>query len=263
MLLIFIFIGLTISRLKFSYKQIFSVSLIIIILSFIYSNNKRNNNISILNTSTVSLANMENNLNILINTKEQKIIYFYKDCKNKDISTRFFLHLIPEDINNLPENIKQYKFDNLDFNWNIYSIETPFFGEYSNSCLAVRDLPKYKIKTINTGQYNSSKRLWQTSIDLTAKIEPLKDIQSFNLTDNNWINGISLSKSGFFVENNFLNRQSFNVDDSIEFSHSGKRNIVNLTYGNKYINIFVDGEKLDPIKDGYPNKIKLVKEPSK
>jgi hypothetical protein len=35
MLLIFIFIGLTISRLKFSYKQIFSVSLIIIILSFL------------------------------------------------------------------------------------------------------------------------------------------------------------------------------------------------------------------------------------
>lgn len=260
LLLVFIFIGLTISRLKFSYKQILSILLIIITLYFIYSNNKRNNDINILNSNTINLVDMESSLNILINVKEQKLIYFYKDCKNKDISTIFFLHLIPEDINNLPENRKQYRFDNLDFNWNLHSVETPFFGKYSNSCLTVRNLPKYKIKTINTGQFNKDGRLWQTSINLTDKIEPLKEIQSFNLTDKNWQNGISLSKSVFFIENNFLNRQSLKIGDRLNFDYSGSRTIQSLNYSTQYINIFVDGEKLDSIKDGYPNKIKLIRE---
>lgn len=258
LLLVFIFIGLTLSRLKFSYKQILSISLIIITLYFIYSNNKRNNNISILNSNTINLANMENDLNIFLNSKEQKIIYFYNNCKNKDLNTKFFLHLIPEDVNHLPENRKQYKFDNLDFSWSVHNIETPFFGKYSNSCLAVINLSKYKIKTINTGQFDGANRLWQTSINLASKIESLKEIQSFNLTDKNWKNGISLAQSSFFIENNFLNRYSLKVGDNIEFSHSGIRNIINLTYSNQYINIFIDGEKLDPIKDGYPNKIKLI-----
>ena len=278
LLLVFTFISLTIRNLlslfflftKFILNilisniiKTLSLILVVIVIYFTYSNYKKNVNLELLNSNIITLDGIDNNMTIFFNTKEQKIIYFYKDCKNKDVSTGFFLHLIPEDTNNLPENRKQYKFDNLDFNWNSHAIETPFFGEYRNSCLAVRDLPKYKIKTINTGQFNKDGRLWQTSIDLTSKIEPLKDIQSFNLTDNNWINGISLSKSGFFVENNFLNRQSLKIGDIVEFNSSGKRNITNLTYSSKYINIFVDGEKLDPIKDGYPNKIKLIKEPSK
>ena len=62
-----------------------------------------------------------------------------------------------------------------------------------------------------------------------------------------------------FIENNFLNRQSLQIGDKINFSYSGERTIVDLIYNNQYINIFVDGEKLDPVKDGYPNKIKLIK----
>lgn len=248
---------------KFSVRKVFiSISIILIFMIFlnkyyIYQEKKDNFSKNIKNTILL----FENNgLSIKFNTQEQKIIYFYNNCENKDLSTQFFLHLYSEDINNLPENRKQYKFDNLDFTWSVNKVETPFFWEYSNSCLAVIYLPKYKIKTINTGQYNAVNRLWQTSIDLTSKFEPLKEFQSFNLTDANWRNGISLGQNGFFIENNFLNRQSLQIGDKINFSYSGERTIVDLIYNNQYINIFVDGEKLDPIKDGYPNKIKIIEQ---
>lgn len=263
LLLLFIFIGLTVSRLKFSFKQILSIVSIILVIYFIYLNNEKNERISLLLSKTINVANIENNLNIFINSEQDKLIYFYRDCKNKDLNTHFFLHLIPDDINNLLENRKQYKFDNLDFYWNTHSLETPFLGEYKNSCIEIKDLPKYNIKVINTGQYNAINRLWQTSIDLTSKFEPLKEFQSFNLTDANFENGISLAQNGFFIENNFLNRQSLKIGDKIDFSFSGRRTILNLSYSNQYINIFVDGEKLDPVKDGYPNKIKLVTEANK
>jgi hypothetical protein len=48
-------------------------------------------------------------------------------------------------------------------------------------------------------------------------------------------------------------------DDELEFP-TGKRKVISLQDSGPYINIFVDGEKLDPIKDGYPNKIKLIRE---
>lgn len=260
LLLIFVFIGLTISRLKISFKNIFLISILFLTIYFFYSNNKKISNIMLLNSNIISIANPENNMNIFINTKEKKLIYFYKDCKDKDITSRFFLHIVPKDINNLLEFGKKEGFNNLDFDWQTFSISTPFYGDYSNSCLAAINLPKYSINKIYTGQFNNLNRIWQINIDLNSKIEPLKETQSFNLTDANWKNGISLSQTGFFIDNNFLNRQSLKIGNKISFSSSGKRNIINLIYSDGYINIFVDGEKLDPIKDGYPNKIKIIEQ---
>ncbi|WP_198305639.1 hypothetical protein [Arcobacter vandammei] len=246
---------------KFEIKKILILIISIIIIVFLSNKyyiykEKENNILSNINNSILLYEN--NELLIKINPEKQKIVYFYKDCKNKDITTTFFLHLVPEDINTLPENRKQYAFDNLDFSWNTQALETPFWGEYKNSCIATKDLPKYKIKTIRTGQFNKDSRLWQTSIDLNSKIDKQKELQSFNLSDKNWANGISLSKSGFFIENNFLNRQSLSIGDKLKFNFSETRTITSLQYSSQYINIFVDGEKLDPIKDGYPNKILII-----
>ena len=54
-------------------------------------------------------------MNIFINTKKKKLIYFYKDCKDKDI-TMILLHIY-KDINNLLNLEKG--FNNLDFDLNI------------------------------------------------------------------------------------------------------------------------------------------------
>ena len=58
-----------------------------------------------------------------------------------------FLHLIPVDVNDLPDHRKRQGFDNLDFHFDDYKlplIERP---------VAVRELPAYDIASIRTGQY--------------------------------------------------------------------------------------------------------------
>ena len=59
---------------------------------------------------------------------------------------RFFLHLIPVDVDDLPDHRKQHGFDNLDFRFNNY--ELPL----TERPIAVRELPAYAIARIRTGQ---------------------------------------------------------------------------------------------------------------
>ena len=59
---------------------------------------------------------------------------------------RFFLHLIPVDVDDLPDHRKQHGFDNFDFRFNDY--ELPL----TERSVAVRDLPDYAIARIRTGQ---------------------------------------------------------------------------------------------------------------
>ena len=62
------------------------------------------------------------------------------------VTDLFFLHLIPVDVDDLPDHRKQYGFDNLDFHFDDYKLlltERP---------VAVRELPAYDIAGIRTGQ---------------------------------------------------------------------------------------------------------------
>ena len=75
----------------------------------------------------------------------------------------FFLHLIPVDVDDLPDHRKQYGFDNLDFRFDDY--EFPLIEQ----AIAMRELPDYAITRIRTGQYlvnedGSTKRLWEGEI---------------------------------------------------------------------------------------------------
>ena len=58
----------------------------------------------------------------------------------------FFLHLIPVDVDDLPDHRKQYGFDNLDFRFDDYK------PPLTERPLAVRELPAYDIAGIRTGQ---------------------------------------------------------------------------------------------------------------
>lgn len=53
-------------------------------------------------------------MQLLIN--ENYLFYFYKNCQNQDLNTKFFLHFYPEEKSVLPENNKQ-SFLNIDFSW--------------------------------------------------------------------------------------------------------------------------------------------------
>ena len=80
-------------------------------------------------------------------------------------------------------------------------------------------------------------------------------LQPFNLTDSNWVRGVSGGRSGFFVENSFTNRQSLRIGDKLFFHSAGERSIIEMNYSSNYINIFLSGDRLDPESDGFPHLI--------
>ncbi len=98
--------------------------------------------------------------NIYLNKK--KLTYVKSPCSKKDTKHRFYLHVIPIDKSVLS---KGRAFLNMDFRFNGLIKD--------DTCISVRELPAFKIKQINTGQYSviydkNKKRSfinhWKTSI---------------------------------------------------------------------------------------------------
>ena len=77
----------------------------------------------------------------------ESLIFVKAPCARADTEARFFLHLIPADGVDLPEERKQHGFDNLDFHFDQH-------GErLDGKCLATVPLPEYGISEVRTGQY--------------------------------------------------------------------------------------------------------------
>jgi len=86
--------------------------------------------------------------------REGTLIYVKEPCIDSDTAERFFLHVTPRDVNDLPDDRKQHGFDNLDFDFSSFGIVT------DGRCIAVRDLPQYDIQHITTGQFGKEERVW-------------------------------------------------------------------------------------------------------
>ena len=88
---------------------------------------------------------------------ENFLLYSREPCAPADISDKFFLHLIPADRDDLPDNRQQYEFDNLDFNF------AQAGGISEGKCVARVLLPDYPITRIRTGQYipDSGQVVWK------------------------------------------------------------------------------------------------------
>ena len=84
------------------------------------------------------------------------LIYVREPCVPADMEAWFFVHIDPDDPDDLPEERQRWGFDNLDFLFTRHRQAT-WFGE---KCLAVLDLPDYGIAAIRTGQYDGSGQLW-------------------------------------------------------------------------------------------------------
>ena len=80
---------------------------------------------------------------------DNTLVYVREACDRADTDAKFFLHLIPADVADLPDHRKQYGFDNLDFTFRGYSVA--LFG--NGRCMATVALPEYDITRISTGQY--------------------------------------------------------------------------------------------------------------
>ena len=84
------------------------------------------------------------------------LVYRKASCATADVDARFFLHLFPADVNDLPAGRRPHGFGNLGFDF-------PQYGAMRDGqCLAAVPLPDYEIVRIRTGQYvPGGAQLWQ------------------------------------------------------------------------------------------------------
>ena len=94
---------------------------------------------------------------------ENNLIYVRDSCSQADTDARFFLHVYPVDANDLPNDRKQYGFDNLGFNFGDYR----FRFDADGRCMTVRELPAYEIRRIRVGQFISGQEghIWEGNFE--------------------------------------------------------------------------------------------------
>lgn len=91
-------------------------------------------------------------------------LYYVKDsCTREDTDGNFFLHVFPENPEDLPGHRKQYGFDNSDFSFEWYGVI------YNGKCMAIVQQPDHTDARIVTGQYSESgKILWKGEFRIGA-----------------------------------------------------------------------------------------------
>ena len=87
--------------------------------------------------------------------RDDALAYVKEPCSLSDVERRLFLHITPTNTHELPDDRKQYGFDNLNFDFFTYGIII------DEKCVAVRDLPQYEIKRISTGQFGEEGKIWE------------------------------------------------------------------------------------------------------
>ncbi len=82
-------------------------------------------------------------------------VYFLKEpCNRSDLDARFFLHVFPEAIDDLPDGLREHKFANFDFAVGNRGLL------FDGRCLASVNLPQYDIAGIRTGRIDGSSTAW-------------------------------------------------------------------------------------------------------
>ena len=93
---------------------------------------------------------------------EGKFYYVKEPCGSEDVQVGFFLHVVPADLDDLPDHRSEHGFDNLDFGFDVRGVL------FDGKCAASVGLPQYAIARITTGQYDGAGRTWVAEIDLEA-----------------------------------------------------------------------------------------------
>ena len=87
--------------------------------------------------------------NVYIDGEAQRLVYAKEPCSPADVSPRFFLHFAPERRSDLPDDRREFGFENRGFDFLLRG--TLSDGE----CVAAVSLPDYPIASVRTGQYVS------------------------------------------------------------------------------------------------------------
>ena len=89
------------------------------------------------------------------------LIYAKSPCSREETAARFFLHVIPVDEDDLPDDRARYGFDNLDFSFEFSGVRV------NGACMVTVALPPYPIAEVATGQFADGERLWDATFPLS------------------------------------------------------------------------------------------------
>ena len=94
--------------------------------------------------------------------QDNRLLYLRETCNAADTAAGFFLHILPQDISDLPAERQSAGFVNLDFVFDRWG------GLFDGKCLAAVPLPDYPIAALRTGQYaHGQGELW--AVELTVE----------------------------------------------------------------------------------------------
>ena len=97
--------------------------------------------------------------------RDDTLTYLKAPCEEGDVHARFFLHITPAAVADLPADRREFGFANMDFQFAEH-------GAYVGGiCVAERELPDYSISGIRTGQNATAlgSNGWRADIDLAAQ----------------------------------------------------------------------------------------------
>ena len=95
------------------------------------------------------------------------LTYARAPCVRADSRARFFLHVVPVDAGDLPDDQVRNGFDNLDFNL----LDRALFD---GKCLVTMRLPEYAVDHVRTGQTEKNGDVWIPLWEETIRISPLR-----------------------------------------------------------------------------------------
>ena len=96
--------------------------------------------------------------------RENRVSYLKLPCDAADVQAEFFLHVVPEDLEDLPADRRQYGFGNMHFHYG-GNAALAFGGR----CIAEHPLPDYPIARIRTGQFTpEGDQIWMAEFPVGA-----------------------------------------------------------------------------------------------
>ena len=92
---------------------------------------------------------------------DRTLVYVRTPCRSEDVTDRFFLHIFPNDVEDLPGDRPDFGFDNLDYDFGDRGLIS------SQRCAIEIELPDYDIASIRTGQFTDDEgSIWTGEFDL-------------------------------------------------------------------------------------------------
>ena len=99
--------------------------------------------------------------------RENVLTYLKSPCRAADVQAKFFLHVVPESVEDLPADRQQYGFDNLDFQYDDYGRRAALV--FGGMCIVEHQLPDYPIAGIRTGQFTPDEgQIWKAEFPVRA-----------------------------------------------------------------------------------------------